>query len=142
MIRTLNHCDMEHILNIWLEGNKEAHDFIAGEYWETHLPILRKQLLQAEVYVYETEGAVRGFLGLQGDYIAGIFVEKGFRSMGIGRQLLHHVKKMHPSLSLHVYQKNRRAAAFYLQEGFTVLSGEVDEDTGEMDLTMTWNKKN
>ena len=31
MIRTLKHCDMEPILNIWLEGNKEAHDFIAGE---------------------------------------------------------------------------------------------------------------
>ena len=91
MIRTLKRHDMEHILNIWLEGNKEAHDFIAGEYWETYLPTLRKQLLQAEIYVY---------------------------------------------------QKNRRAAAFYQQEGFTVLSGEVDEDTGEMDLTMTWNKKN
>lgn len=141
MIRKWKDQDFEQILRIWLEGNKEAHDFIPQEYWEQNLPFLRQALSQADVYVYEAEGQVQGFVGMQDTYLAGIFVKKQFRMHGIGKQLLNHVKSIHPILVLNVYQKNKRAVAFYQREGFLILSKGVDENTGEADFTMCWKKK-
>ncbi len=51
------------------------------------------------------------------------------------------VKKNYPAFSLNVYQKNRRAVNFYLREGLSIVSKEIDEDTGETDYTMAWNQK-
>lgn len=140
MIRKFEPRDIEQVMRIWLAGNIEAHGFIPREYWEGNLPFVREALLQAEVYVFETGGAVRGFAGLQGDYLAGIFVESGFRSMGAGRQLLEHVKGLHAALSLHVYQKNSRAAAFYRREGFSAAAVAVDRESGEADAAMVWSR--
>ena len=36
----------------WLDANREAHDFIPAEYWESNFLTVKKMLLQAEVYVY------------------------------------------------------------------------------------------
>ena len=67
--------------------------------------MVREQLLQAEIYVYETDGKILGFVGLQGDYLAGIFVDRHARSMGIGGQLIHYVQKIRRTLTLNVYRK-------------------------------------
>ena len=71
---------------------------------------------------------------------AGIFVAKNCRSCGIGRQLLTYTKQKYDTLSLNVYQKNSRAAAFYGREGFSVLSEGMEEATGEKEYTMVWKK--
>ena len=84
---------------------------------------------------------IRGFIGITDGYIAGIFVDRPFRSHGIGKQLLDFTKQLHPSLSLSVYQKNQKAVSFYLREGFSVFSQSLDEDTNEREYTMIWNKK-
>ena len=138
MIRKFEACDIGQLMRIWLDGNREAHDFIPREYWETHASAVREQILQAEVYVYETDGDVQGFVGMQGDYLAGIFVEEQSQGIGIGKQLLNYVKEIHPALSLNVYQRNKRAVRFYQREGFSIISKDVDEDTGEADFTMSW----
>lgn len=140
MIRTFETRDLEQIVKIWLNGNIEAHHFIPKTYWEANLPFLREQLLQAEVYVYEENGILQGFVGMQADYLAGIFVEKHSRCRGVGKQLLHYVKEIHPALTLNVYQKNKRAVEFYQREGFSLLKEGVDKDTGEMEYTMSWNR--
>ena len=140
MIREFQTCDMEQTIRIWLLGNTDAHPFIAKEYWESHQSTVQEQFLQAEVYVYETNGSIHGFVGIQGDYLAGIFVEKEFRGMGIGKQLLDHVKKLHPALTLNVYKKNELAVKFYRREGFSTILEEVDQDTGEAEYTMSWTQ--
>ncbi len=67
-------------------------------------------------------------------------MDKICRSCGIGRQPLDYAKEKYDRLSLGVYQKNTRAAAFYLKEGFSVLSEVIDEDTGENGYTMLGEK--
>ena len=62
-------------------------------------------LPQAEIYVYENLGKISGFIGLNKDYIEGIFVKKNMRSKGIGKQLLNYVKKLKDEMHLSVYQK-------------------------------------
>ena len=106
MIRMLQPQDTGRVMQLWLEGNLDAHAFVPGNYWCEKVSMVRELLLQAEVYVYEQNGEIQGFVGLQGDMIAGIFVDRLHRSGGIGKQLLNHVKHLHPVLLLSVYRKN------------------------------------
>ena len=142
MIRRMGEGDLEAVAAIWLDANREAHDFIPASYWLGHFEEVRTALAQAEVWVFEAEARaeISGFIGLQEDYIAGIFVRREARSGGVGRQLLDHVKAGHLRLSLRVYEKNQRAAAFYRREGFYVLEEGVDPGTGEAELLMEWRR--
>ena len=99
-------------------------------------------LPQAELYVHQgAAGEADAFLGLQGDYIAGLFVREEARGRGAGKQLLDRAKALRPRLALHVYQKNTRAVSFYEREGFAVCEAGVDESTGEAEWTMTWQRR-
>lgn len=142
MIREMGLADLEEVLDIWLDANKKAHDFIEESYWEKNREKVRRMLPQARVSVFLADsGEILGFLGLAGDYIAGIFVREGARSQGIGRALLNHAKKTLKQLTLHVYQKNKGAVRFYQREGFRAEAEEVDGQTGEKEWLMRWEKE-
>ena len=98
-------------------------------------------LPQAEVYVYETETGIQGFLGLNGEYIEGIFVSEEAQSRGIGKCLLDCAKDRKPALRLNVYQKNVRAIRFYRREGFQIQREGLDAATGEPDYEMLWRRE-
>lgn len=140
MIRKFQTTDIQEVMKIWLEGNQDAHDFISEEYWKSNYALVEKQLFDADLYISETNGKIQGFAGLVGNYIAGIFIDKRCRSKGIGKELLEYIKKEHSSLSLTVYEKNKRAADFYIREGFYLGSEGIDEDTNEKEYTMIWKK--
>lgn len=61
-----------------------------------------------------------------------------FRSQGIGKQLLNHIKQNHSSLSLDVYSSNKLAVRFYKREGFTIADEHIAEDTGFMEYRMEY----
>ena len=84
---------------------KKAHDFIAETYWDEHFEMVEGMLGDAEIYVFEEQGQIKGFVGLDGEYIAGIFVREKEQSLGIGKQLLDFVKSLKGQLKLNVYQK-------------------------------------
>lgn len=140
MIRKMQREDVAQVMRIWLNGNVDAHPFIWREYWESNYSTVQGQLAQAEVWVSEQHGDIQGFVGLMGDGIAGIFVDRRCRSQGVGKRLLDEVKARHRRLTLSVYHKNPRAKAFYLREGFSVLAEEMDEATGELAYTMLWKE--
>lgn len=98
-------------------------------------------LLQAEVYVYENEKKIQGFVGLSDEYIEGIFVSGKVQSQGIGKHLLNFVKGRKKNLRLSVYQKNARAMCFYQREGFEIQYEKLDECTGEKEYVMIWKAK-
>lgn len=130
MIRLFEFQDLDKIMDIWLQGNLEAHSFIDAEYWKKNFDSVKSVLPNAEVYVYEEDGEILGFIGMDAEYIAGIFVAAGHKGQGIGHQLIETVKKK-KRLSLHVFDKNTGAMAFYLKEGFTVRERMTEKDTGE-----------
>lgn len=140
MIRKFEKKDTKRVMQIWLEANLEAHDFVPSDYWLSQYQSVQEQLLPADIYVYEQDNEIQGFVGMVDDYLAGIFVDKKYRSMGIGKGLLECVKKIYPAFSLNVYQKNQRAVDFYLREKLTIVSTGADEDTAEADYTVVWKK--
>ena len=90
--------------------------------------------------MFEEQGQIKGFVGLDGEYIAGIFVREKEQSLGIGKQLLDFVKSLKGQLKLNVYQKNERAIQFYLREEFSIQSESLDSNTGEKELIMVWKR--
>lgn len=140
MIRVLEEKDVDTVAKIWLETNIKAHDFIISNYWKEHYEIIKDMFLQAEVYVYEIEKEIMGFIGLDKEYIEGIFVLDQYQKRGIGKALLNHVKAKKEHLSLNVYQKNLNAILFYLREDFCIQYEDVDKNTGEKEYRMVWNR--
>lgn len=142
MIRRLQEIDINRVADIWLDTNLKAHNFISAQYWKDHFEAVKEMFSQAEVYVYEDENKnrIQGFVGLDDDYIAGIFVWSEAQSSGIGKQLLDFVKGIKNQLSLSVYQKNTRAIKFYLRENFKIQCENTDKDTGEKEYFMIWKQ--
>ena len=138
MIRELQNVDINKVVDIWLKTNLEAHDFIPGQYWTSNYEAVKKMLPQAEVYVYEDNKIIQGFVGVRDEYIEGIFVSGKMQSHGIGKALLDYIKDKKARLQLNVYQKNVRAMSFYQREGFTIQSEGLDEFTGEKEYVMEW----
>ena len=140
MIRKLRKTDLDEVAYIWLHTNKKAHDFIAETYWDEHFEMVEGMLGDAEIYVFEEQGQIKGFVGLDGEYIAGIFVREKEQSLGIGKQLLDFVKSLKGQLKLNVYQKNELAIKFYTREQFEIQDEQTDEATGEAEYLMLWKK--
>ena len=141
MIRNLRKIDINKVADIWLDTNIKAHSFIPAQYWKSNFELVKELLLQAEVYVYEDNQEIQGFIGLNGEYIEGIFVSEENQSQGIGERLLNYIKNKKPKLSLRVYQKNSRAISFYQREGFEIQCKDLDEATGEKEYVMMWQPK-
>ena len=141
MIRELQKADINQVADIWLDTNVTAHYFISSQYWQNNFELVKELLLQATVYVYEDNQEIQGFIGLNDEYIEGIFVSNKIRSHGIGKALLNYAKNKRNKLFLNVYQKNVRAIAFYRREGFEIQHSCFHEATKEKEYVMVWLKK-
>lgn len=139
MIRKFELKDLEKVMKIWLISNIEAHSFIDQKYWENNFRIVKEMIIEAEVYVYEENNSLLGFIGLQDHYIAGIFVESFHQGKGIGKQLLDYVKRTKKDLSLNVYEENFQALNFYLKNGFKIHSSNFDEENQVKEYLMITN---
>ena len=142
MIREFQMDDINKVADIWLDTNIKAHNFIPAEYWKGNFKSVKEALSLAEVYVYEHDTEIQGFIGLNDEYMEGIFVRDEMQSQGIGKLLLNFVKEKKTKLYLNVYQKNMRAIHFYQREGFEIQREGLDEVTGEKDYVMVWQRGN
>ena len=138
MIRKLQKVDINRVADKWLNTNLKAHFFISEQYWISNYEFVKELLPQAEVYVYEDDKMIQGFIGVNDEYIEGIFVSDEMQSRGIGKMLLDYIKDKKDRLQLKVYQKNVRAVSFYQREGFIIQSEGMDEFTGEKEYMMNW----
>lgn len=140
MIRRFEKDDINDVMKIWENENIKAHKFIPKEYWESNYNFVKDALPNAEIYVYIIKEKIVGFVGLNDNYIEGIFVDTNNQCNGIGTSLLNKVKENRNNLTLSVYKKNTNAISFYKKSGFVITSENIDKNTDEIEYTMTWNK--
>ena len=74
MIRKLLNGDIDRVADIWLKTNLKAHYFISNQYWKSNYELVKEMMLQSEVYVFEADKMIQGFVGLNDEYIEGIFI--------------------------------------------------------------------
>jgi AcrR family transcriptional regulator len=130
---------LDRLMDIWLNSNLEAHDFVAPEYWRQAEPAVRAELPGAELTVATVSGAIAGFAGVQGDYVAGLFVARDYRDQGLGGAIMRTLQDTHARLRLSVYERNTGAVRFYERLGFTVTAQAVDSDTKQVEYEMSWH---
>ena len=108
-IRVMKEEDIDSIMDIWIQENISAHNFIDEKYWKTNKDKVQNQILKSKTFVYEDENEIKGFIGLSGNYIEGLFVKSQYQRRGIGKELLKHCKGIFWSLILKVYSENEAA---------------------------------
>lgn len=96
------------------------------------LPLL---YVYCEMYVYDVEGAVQGFIIIhhkeKGGHIASLAVNKEYRRKGVG-SLLVNATRLSP-LTLNVHVENESAIEFYRKNGFKENLLCVDYYNGALD---------
>lgn len=139
MIRKFENSDIDDIMQIWQNENIKAHNFISKEYWKNNYEYVKKLLPNSEIYVYIEQDKIKGFIGINNNYIEGIFIDSDSQNKGIGTALLNKVKEEKMELLLNVYEKNIKAVKFYQKNGFKIVKNTVDKETNEKGYLMLWN---
>ncbi|MDR3082963.1 MAG: GNAT family N-acetyltransferase [Streptomyces sp.] len=101
-------------------------------------------LRTCRVWVAVREGEVLGYAALEGDMLEDLYLRPDVRRQGIGTLLLDEVRRhSRDELSLHVFQQNTDARAFYEHHGFHVL--DTDDGSRNMenlpDMTLRWTRQ-
>ena len=140
MIRKWNTSQFEPLLGLWLESTTYAHPFIAAQYWQESLPIVRDTYLPAaETWIFEDEQRLQGFVSvIEARFVGALFVAPTLLHHGIGSALLSVVKQHFSELSLEVYQKNSRAVNFYHTQGFRIQDSAWQDETQHPTWIMHW----
>lgn len=141
MIRKFEKGDINDVMQIWKNENIKTHQFISKKYWENNYNYVKEILPNAEIYVYVIEENIVGFIGLDQNYIEGIFIDTNNQCNGIGTSLLNKVKEDKDNLTLSVYKKNLNAISFYKKNGFVIIKESIDERTNEVEYIMSWEKQ-
>jgi len=142
-IRKLDKTEIDNIMKIWYEANIEVHSFVDYKHWKDIFDRVRSKLENKEnIYVYREDDIIKGFICMdEENYISELYVDKEYRSCGIGSILINYLKENNYELSLHVFKKNEKAVKFYLRQGFNIVNEELEEETNEMGYFMKWEKK-
>lgn len=138
MIEKFNKKDIDAVMQIWKKENIKAHYFISKEYWENNYENVKKVLPDSEIYVYTNKNKIEGFIGINNNYIEGLFIDTNSQNKGTGTTLLNKVKREKKRLTLNVYKKNKKAINFYKKNGFIIIEEKFDENTNEKEYTMLW----
>ncbi len=143
MIRKFKEEDTTKVMTIWTKGNFKAHDFIDKDYWLLNFNRVKTEyLMKSETYVYVEKDEIKGFISLlENGYIGALFVRLDSQRQGIGRKLINYCKERYDKLILKVYEKNVNATLFYVAMGFINTKIQLDEETGEKEYVMEWNKE-
>ena len=140
IIRKFYEADLQKVMRIWYDGNIQAHDFIDQEYWDRNFGYVSRLIPRTEVYVYERDGNVVGFIGIDEGYVNGLFVEDTYRGCGMGTKLLHYVMDLYEVIELDVFEDNFGAVCFYEKRNFKKLREEINEDLGEVEYRMFYKR--
>ncbi len=138
MIREFKSADLDKVMEIWLQGNEQAHNFIDSNFFKQNFDIVEMLIPMSTVYVQDLDG-IKGFIGITENYISGLFVEQDYRRQGTGKALVNKAKQRYNELFVHVYKKNTDAINFFLSQNFEIISESINEESNESELLLRCN---
>ncbi|KIZ19549.1 GCN5 family acetyltransferase [Streptomyces natalensis ATCC 27448] len=118
----------------YLPPRKRTHDEITRWIREIVLP-------QSHTLVAARGPEILGYACVRGDLLDHLYLSPDCRRTGIGTRLLTEAQRLSPDgLTLHVFQLNTDARAFYAHHGFTVIATGDGSDNMENlpELTLRW----
>ncbi|MEU5213260.1 GNAT family N-acetyltransferase [Streptomyces sp. NPDC020742] len=128
------HQESRRVAMPYLPPQRHTHDEVT--HW------IRACVLPESRTVVATRGPeVLGYATLRGELLDQLYLRPDVRRTGIGTRLLAEVRRLSPQgLTLHVFQLNAEARAFYAHHGFRVTA--EDDGSANMEnlpqLTLRW----
>ena len=105
------------------------------------LGFMQAKIRDAVTLLAEEDGTVLGFLALEGEYVACLYLAACARGRGIGRDLLSAAKDRSDRLTLWTFAANTGAQAFYRREGFCAARRtDGDNEEGLPDIEFVWQR--
>ena len=137
MIREYRKTDLETVVDIWYQSSTLAHPFLEDDFVQKVKKDMHDIYIpNSDTWVYEEDERIVGFVGMIGNEIGGLFVLPDQHSKGIGTQLVNHVKELHETLEVEVFESNAIGRPFYDKYGFTLMTSQVHEPTQQQVLRM------
>ncbi|WP_378956806.1 N-acetyltransferase [Pelosinus sp. sgz500959] len=142
MIDKFNKNELDEVMNIWLNTNIDAHDFIPKDYWIKNYNVVKEQYIPiAKTFVYKENNIIIAFISIiEASFIGALFVKKEYQRQGIGLKLINHCKTLYPILKLAVYVDNINSVKFYKRCNFKVKAEQDNESSGFKEYIMSWDK--
>lgn len=142
MIRLFEEKDIDAVMEIWLQTNISAHDFIPEKYWYGNFEAVKGQYLpKSDNYVFDEDGVIKAFICImKGAFIGALFVSKEYQKQGIGQKLIEYCKASYDKLGVAVYVENKRAVDFYEKCGFEIKKEQKNTDSGYQEYIMEWSE--
>ena len=109
--------------------------------------VLRESRVWVAVRTADGAEEVIGYAALEGELLDKLYLRPDLRRLGVGTLLLDELRRHSPGgLTLHVFELNTEARAFYRRHGFTVVArgdGSGNDGSGNMEglpeLTLRWS---
>jgi putative acetyltransferase len=107
------------VIEIWRRAVDATHDFLAPAD-RIEIETFVRDFLPAAPLWLATDGKDRplGFMLLDNGHMEALFVDPGYRGKGVGRALVSHGLKSHPTMTTDVNEQNTQAVGFYRRLGF------------------------
>ena len=142
MIRKYKDSDCEAIIEVWAAASLVATPFLSDEFVAAERENIRTIWLpKAETWIFEADGIVAGFVSLIGNEVGAIFVHPDGQGRGIGRALMGHAASLRDELFLDVFADNAIGRRFYDRYGFQFEHKHVHEQTGHIQIRLSYRPK-
>lgn len=134
------------IAALFLAARREAMPYLPllhGEE-ETRWWVENVVLVRDKVTLAVERESLLGFAARRGAHLEHLYVAPGAQGNGVGRRLLEAAKEASPGrLTLHVFQRNTPARAFYERNGFGLLRlrDGSDNEEQEPDAVYEWRRE-
>ena len=130
MIRPIAPADAPALLTVWRRAVEATHHFLSPAEVDAIEPDVAAYLAGGQgLWTLEDDGRPAGFLGLDGDELAALFVDPGAHRRGHGRALTQHALAQ-GATRLKVNEGNPGARAFYEGVGFVATGRAETDDAG------------
>ena len=139
MIRQATTTDFIELAELYHDASLIHHPFIDPDYTAmTRQELKNRELPLAEASVYQRGGEILGFIAMARNHINGLFVSAQHQRIGIGSELVQHVKDRHQTLKLRCFAENYRVQRFYHAQGFEITEERSPPEATREEYIMQW----
>lgn len=120
MIRKIEISDYPRLMEIWEDSVLNTHDFLKMEDFLFYKKMLPTYFPYVNLFGYERNGVLIGFMGVAEDNLEMLFIENQHRSTGVGKELVSYAIENFHIGKVDVNEQNSQAIGFYKRLGFKV----------------------
>ncbi len=129
MIRAIEVSDYLRLMEIWEDSVSNTHHFLKREDFLFYKRVLPTYFPQVNLFGYEQDGELIGFMGVAEGNLQMLFIENRYRGMGVGKKLVFYAIENFSIQNVDVNEQNSQAVGFYEHLGFNLLGrSELDAE--------------